>query len=82
MSIAADLLAMIPADEPAYTSQIQCCLDEGMHPAVAAIQAHRDLVYLTHNHTARHAHTNHARRDSHGRFTATVEHRPRAARPS
>lgn len=43
--IAAELLALIPNDDPIYLDQVDRCELEQMHPAVAAVQAHYDLNY-------------------------------------
>lgn len=37
------LLDLIPDDDPVYAEQFRTCLREGMHPAVASIQAVYDL---------------------------------------
>lgn len=56
MSIAPELLDLIPDTDPAYLAQYDQCRREGMHPAVAAVQADRDLHYIEVNRGARNAH--------------------------
>lgn len=54
--IAAGLLDLIPDDDPVYVAAIQRCQAQGMHPAVAAVQADVDLRYLAANTQARRWH--------------------------
>lgn len=44
MSIATELLEQIPDDDPTYTDRYECHLRAGWHPAIAAVQAHKDLT--------------------------------------
>lgn len=51
--IAPDLLELIPDDDPTYLAAVERCQLEGMHPAVAAVQAQVDLGHWPRHHTIR-----------------------------
>lgn len=51
--IAAELLDLIPDDDPTYLAAVDRCTFEGMHPAVAAVQAHVDLDHWPRHHALR-----------------------------
>lgn len=51
--IDAGLLDLIPDDDPSYLTAVERCTFEGMHPAVAAIQAHVDLAHWPRHRTIR-----------------------------
>ena len=46
MSIATELLELIPNDDTAYIALVRRLEQAGYHPAVAAVQAHKDLHVL------------------------------------
>lgn len=58
MTLPAELLADIPNDDPEYLNQVARNEAEGMHPAVAAIQAEWDLHTIAGNTRPRNEHGN------------------------